>query len=490
MSLKEVLTSIEEAKPILLEKHREEVAGSEPTSEFPLDLLPSILSNAIREIHDKIGADIKVCGQSVLAVVSLSTQHLAKVEQLQGSFCYINEFFLTVAQSGYRKSSVDGETKEGIHRFESHLRKNYKYDLKKYKIEMDIWKTRHKEILRIAKKSPDDAKLELEQLGDAPKVPIYPSIVLSDPTLDGILKNADSLSNFLALFNDEGGQILGGYSFQKENKARSSSTMSRFWDGSVQDRIRTDEVSQSIRKSLTTHLMIQPEIADILYDDLQITGQGLLSRCLVVKGSPPLHDTAKSGDFYTHEFNQQSYRILSDSMQAFASRDYKITRNITLSLEAKEVLREFSKHLHTMNFDVAKHLCNYINKMTDHAVRLAASIALFQNPNIEQLQKIDVNIGIELCNFYIQQAQAIYQQSGSTGKQRKMMEVVEWIKNNHSGGLIYSSKMLKNGPSFIRSEYELSQMMELLVKSGIVTRETPKEIDGLIRKKVWRLIDA
>lgn len=490
MSLKEVITSVEQAKPIFLENHSEETTTSESTSEFPLDLLPPIISNAIREIHEKIGADIKICGQSVLAVVSLTTQHLAKVEQLQGSFCHTNEFFLTVAQSGYRKSSVDGETKEGVSRLEGFLRKNYKHALKKFKDEMDVWKTRRKTILAKAKKDPDQAKIELEQLGDAPKVPLYPTIVLSDPTLDGILKNADVMPNFLGLFNDEGGQILGGYSFQKENKARSSSTMSRFWDGSVQDRIRTDEASHSIRKSITAHLMIQPEIADILYDDLQITGQGLLSRCLVVKGSPPIHVTAKSGDFYTHEFNQQSYRILSDNIQAFESRDYSITREVTLSPEARELLREFSIHLHTMNFDVAKHLCNYINKMTDHAVRLAASIALFQNPNIEQLQKSDIIIGIELCNFYIQQAQDIYDQSGSTGKQRKMMEVVEWIKKNHSNSLIYSSKILKNGPSFIRNELELTQMMELLVKSGIVAKEPPKEMDGAIRKKIWRLIDA
>src|SRR4051794_13084981 len=78
-----------------------------PPEPFPVDALGGILRPAAEGIHDRTKAPLAICGQAVLAVATLAVQAHANVELPTKQVRPTSEFFITIAETGERKSAVD-----------------------------------------------------------------------------------------------------------------------------------------------------------------------------------------------------------------------------------------------------------------------------------------------------------------------------------------------------------------------------------------------
>ncbi len=95
--------------PMLSEAPRPLRREMDPAEPFPMDDLGDILEPAARAIQEKVQAPLALCGQSVLAVATLSVQGHADVELPTGQARPVSGIYVTVAATGERKSACDLE---------------------------------------------------------------------------------------------------------------------------------------------------------------------------------------------------------------------------------------------------------------------------------------------------------------------------------------------------------------------------------------------
>lgn len=74
---------------------------------FPLDALPPTLQAAVKEVMLAVEAPAALIASSALAAASLATQTEFNVERDVGLDGPISLYFITIAESGERKSAVD-----------------------------------------------------------------------------------------------------------------------------------------------------------------------------------------------------------------------------------------------------------------------------------------------------------------------------------------------------------------------------------------------
>ena len=159
-----------------------------PPAPFPIEALTSILQDAVCAIVDKTKAPMEIAANSVLAVAHLCTQHIANVS-VAGMDHPNSNFFVTIAKSGERKSTVDALALRAVREFEKQESIEYETKYDEYKAEKEAHEAVKKQITssKNRKKSQADIADELMELTE-PRPPRRPIIVFENPTFEGLCK--------------------------------------------------------------------------------------------------------------------------------------------------------------------------------------------------------------------------------------------------------------------------------------------------------------
>jgi hypothetical protein len=194
------------------------VAHADP---FPVDALGPLMPAACA-IHDRTRAPMAICAQSVLATATLAVQAHADVELPIGGkrIKPISSYFITVAESGERKTEVDYQAGWPIRQHERNLRDKYDAVALTYMNDKEAWDKARAEALKRAKGSRPAARLALDQLGPPPSPPLKPMLTSTEPTLEGLVKQLPDHMPSLGIFSSEGGQFIGGHGMNEENKRK------------------------------------------------------------------------------------------------------------------------------------------------------------------------------------------------------------------------------------------------------------------------------
>lgn len=139
-------------------------------------------------IHARTKAPLPICGQSVLAVATLAAQSHANIELPTGDVRPLSCFFVTVAESGERKSAVDGLALWAVKKREMALRDEYDAELLAWLNDKALWDRDRDAILKNKKSDTTTKREQLESLGAEPQPPLKPMLLASEPTLEGLFK--------------------------------------------------------------------------------------------------------------------------------------------------------------------------------------------------------------------------------------------------------------------------------------------------------------
>ena len=108
----------------------------------------------------------------------------------------------------------------------------------------------------------------LDKLGPAPIAPLAPMLTSTEPTFEGLCKQFPTHHPSLGIFASEGGQFIGGHGMKDDNKLRTASGLSGLWDGEPARRVRAgDGATFYPGRRVAVHLMVQPNVASILFSD-------------------------------------------------------------------------------------------------------------------------------------------------------------------------------------------------------------------------------
>ncbi|EHH9999312.1 DUF3987 domain-containing protein, partial [Escherichia coli] len=105
----------------------------QPCDEFPLSSLPPLIRDAVIEAQQITQAPLGLVAASALGAVSLVCQNLIDVCRLNTLRGPVSLFFLTLAESGERKTAVDKLLMKPLYQQEMQL-------YSRYKSELAVWK--------------------------------------------------------------------------------------------------------------------------------------------------------------------------------------------------------------------------------------------------------------------------------------------------------------------------------------------------------------
>jgi hypothetical protein len=485
------LDQIVEAKPGK-EPPRPLMREMPPADPFPVDAIGA-LAQAAHAIHGRTQAPLATCGQSVLAAATLAVQGLADVELPTRQVRPVSCFFVSIAATGERKTSVDTEALRPIRRQEADLRDEYAERLPDYQNDLLAWEKAREAAMKKAGRDRAAIKQALDEIGPKPEAPWLPVLAVTEPTYEGLCKLLAVSRPSLGVFSSEGGQFMGGHGMADDAKLRTAAGLSALWDGEAIKRVRADGTTILPGRRLSVHLMAQPDVAGGWLNDPLLADQGLLSRVLV---SAPESTAGTrfwkewSGDGTLAEYDRRIFATVRQPLPLDLAGGGVCPRSLTLSPAARRIWIGFYNGVESGvrpggEYDAIRGLAN---KLAEHAARLAAVLTMAGDSDAGMIEAEAMESGAALARHYATEALRLFQGAADDPELRLAKQTLAWLKAR-GDSLIHMREIYRLGPSAIREKATATKIIGVLTDHGYL-EPVPggAELDGAWRKEVWRLV--
>jgi len=444
----------------------------DPASPFPVEALGDIGAAVVKAMHDVIQAPVALIGQSILAAMNQVAQPYANVV-IDGRVSPLSDFFLTLGESGERKSAVDAWALAQVRERQRALMTKYRMEQDDYEQAALVYEASAKRVLADKKLTAEGRKAKLAEF-DKPKAPVMPMFIVSEPTSEALQRQLAHGLPSIGLVNDEAGQFLGGHAMSSEKKLGTLTTLSRLWDRGEFDRVRVGDGSGSYYgRRLTLHLMVQPAVASGLLADSLAREQGFLARCLV---SFP-RSTAGQRRYAGQDLNQiEGYRRYAQRVTALLDQAWPLTADneldppaIFLSPAAKAVwVAIYNDIERSLGADGRlAPVRSLASKAPEHIARLAGTFAVFDGD--AQIGEEHIERAAALMRHYLDEALRLWGAGQVSAELKLAQEVLNWLRERMGPGrIIPMADIYRLGPSAIRSASAARKVLQVLVQHGWV----------------------
>lgn len=346
---------------------------------------------------------------SMLAAMSQLCQGLIDVKKPSGQTVPVSMYFLTIAESGERKSTVHNYFWSEINRHDQQEQIHCKNDVQRKDSLLAVWEQKHKQLSRgVAQLDFDEVKdsevfqqlLAHEQ--KKPKPAAMLRLIYDDATSSALFLGIHKNSKNAGLVSSEGGSILNG------NTLRDLPKINGIWSGDniVVDRSSTESFSL-VDARLTIAIMIQKAAFDkyVMNHGDEAKGIGLWARFMICKSY-----STQGSRFIDNYQAPQKYNWFNDRVIAL------LAENKTAFTEStpRKVL-EFDQYaqqnwINWFNFiesnvrqggGLLESVPDYASKMADNAARLAALLHYFENGDSQPyIDSNTLDTAISICQWY------------------------------------------------------------------------------------------
>lgn len=487
---------IEDAPLLKPDEPRPLTLPSTSATAFPVEALPPLLKKAAWAIQARTQAPLALCGQSVLAVASLVAQAYVNVETLGGGIKPCSLFFITIAESGERKSSVDALALKPIKTYESRLRGAYTLERPSYEIALKAHEAQVQHIIKNKKTSKSEKESALSQLGACPSPPLQPIVTCEEPTFEALCKLFLSAQPSLGLFSDEGGMFLGGHAMREDSQRATITGLSKCWDGDSFKRIRAVDGNHIIAgKRLALHLMVQPILAEGFLSNRLNQEQGFLARMLLsfpdsTMGTRYYQQASTETEQTLQVYERHLLSLLEQPKPQDMNHPNELKpRTLSLSAEASKRLRAFHDELEAQ-LGVAgalRHLSGFVNKLPEHAIRLAGVLGFIAHPEATEVTASTLEAGMLLARYYLHEALRWHECQQEPEALRLARTLKAWLETHWEGALVSKACIQAFVPKKLRAKAKLDAAFATLVEYGwLFPLEAPANIQGHTRKEAFR----
>lgn len=469
-----------------------------PADPFPVDALGEVLGAAAKGINDRVQAPMAICGQSVLAAATLAVQGHANVELPTGHIKPISNFFVTVAETGERKTSADNEALWAFHKREKALRERYDAALPDHENAKTAWDAARKHAVNEAKGSCAELKLALDRLGPPPAAPLTPLLTCPEPTYEGLVKHLALGQPSIGIFSAEGGQFIGGHGMSDEAILRTASGLSGLWDGETIKRVRAADGTTILPgRRVALHLMAQPDVAVVMLSNPMLLNQGLLSRCLVTApasnaGSRMWRGPAMDSGPAIRRYGARLLEILERPLSLVVGKTNELSpRTLPLAPESRKMWIDFHNSIESqIKPDGAlAPVKGLANKLPEHAARLAAIPALIADIEAADLRPEYMAAGVMLAQHYAAEALRMFECSRIHNDLILAQRLSDWMLRQWTEPAISLPDIYQRGPNATRDKATATKLVGILVDHGWLHKiEGGAVITGHHRRDAWKII--
>lgn len=425
------------------------VAGRE--ADFPLDALGEEGSKVAGAFCEQFQAPAGLCGQAVISAMSATVSGWGNVQTIHGADMPMAVYLATVAQSGERKSTVDGAAQKGIKVFEGQLRAS----LAEQRAGMD----------------------EAEAAQDKTSA----DIIVNDPTWEGLLRTMSNGPGFCSLNNDDAAGFFGGHAMSRDQRQKTIAGLSQIWSGSDVRRARVHGQDQFISGvPLTMSLMFQPYLIPAVYGDRELVEQGLLPRVLPcfppsTMGTRFFREPSANASQIIEGFSRGVFERLEHVMLIREARvepkDIFAARipSLKLSNKARKALIDFFNEVEAELQANGRYapITGFANRAAENATRLAAIISLFDDIEASEVSEQAALSGRKLMTFYLEEFRHVLALGRSQKDLSKTGALGAWMAREYgAGGIGHDQHVSQHAPSDFRKKGDRQQAMRTLVDHG------------------------
>ncbi len=465
-------------------------------SEPPLEKLGE-LGDIIKQVAACIQAPQSIALQSCLASINFLTQGLCNIEAEIGSIP-TSLYFITVAQSGDRKSTVDKFFLKPIRLYEQALLDDYQLDKKKYNADVKASQLKEKEILGNTKNVDVDRVSQSLQSMSGTVRPRYPMLIIEEPTYEGLVKHIDEDYPSVALFSSEGGRFIGGHAMNKENVLKTISGLSSIWDGDPITRLRQAEGAKSIRdRRVCLHFLIQPIILEQMVEKNLLEGQGFLSRVILVAPESIAGTRLYKGEASKLNELQRHYarlisRLLMRKLHFDASAGNIKFNSIEIADDAHALWVDFYNEV---ELELTEHgryspIRNFACKSGEHARRLAATLMLMADPDSESIDHIHMEKAICLMRYYLEEQLRIKSQQLQDPNmilaQKVLDKMVDYYREKQQK--LFALHDIYKNMREVRNTKRAREIFTILEEHGYLVKcPFSVQTEGKVVRQTWQL---
>ncbi|MFI3221482.1 MAG: YfjI family protein [Methylococcaceae bacterium] len=463
---------------------------------YPVQALGEILGNAVKALHQDTKAPLALCAQSVLASASLATQAHFDVKLPWGELKPLSLFFLTVALSGERKTTIDKLILGAAKAQEREDLKAYDIDFKSYLQKMEQWKAENDQRNKKKPKSDDPAA---QKATPEPEQPVKPMRFIEDPTQEGLFKLLAISQPSVGLFSDEGALVIGGHSLSKDNALKTMAMWCKLWDGSPITRVRAgDGASALYGRRMAINIQAQPEVMEKLLNDPIANGQGFLARCLVAWPESTI-GTRQIKDFAQADYKPEIKRLCAmlkglteaEARVSEASKQELDPIELPLDGEAVAMALDAVNQLESLmksGNDFCE-LTDRASKALENACRIAGILAVIDGGlATRSINSNHLASGLELMQWYLAEALRIRGAALIPPEVKHAEMLINWLKERDIK-LFNSVMIMQRGSNQLRCKARLIPAIKILIDSGHVIENEPNTlIEGKKARTSWRIL--
>ena len=469
---------------------------------YPVHALGSCLSKVVMAIHQKTRTPQAICAQSVLAAVSLIMQSRSDVMLPFGQKRPLSNFFLSIAETGERKSSADSEAIQAIRDYEQALGNDYQSQHDQWKNEQDVWDQERQRILHDKKHNANHQARNacLNGLGSPPCEPMLPMLICEEPTFEGLCKLLQKAQPRIGVFSTEGGQFFGGYSMSEDHKLKTVSALSQIWDGVPIKRIRVaDGVSILSGRRVSMHLMAQPYIAQKVLSDPLLKNQGFLSRVLItapasVAGTRFYQKASSEVNQILANYTQRFRDILELPLPLAQGRQNELDLpSLNFTPAATKIWIEFHDYVERLIIEGGElePIRGLANKLPEHAARLAGVLALVENSQATEIDHNNLEQGITLANYYASEALRLVGGCQIPPDLQLAIKLLSWLHLKWDCPIVSLPDIYQKSIYAIKDKSTAHKIVRILEDHRWLVR-LPQggKIKDVHRQEVWRIVQG
>jgi hypothetical protein len=408
-------------------------------------------------------------------------------------------FLLTIGETGERKSDVDLRASAPIAKREVELRELEDSGRLIYENDRAIYEVERKTILADKKLTAAAKSDKLKKL-TPPVPPLEPVLTCDEPTVEGLIRLLAVGQPSLGVFSGEGGQFVGGYGMLQDNKLKTATNLSKFWDGETIKRVRAGDGTLVLPgRRVSLHLMVQSDVAALMLGDALLANVGLLSRILL---------SAPETTCGTRFFRKQRQRPQTPAdLKAYTDRIYAILkqdlpladgkknqldpRRLPLSDDATRLWWKFYDEIEARigPGGELEPIRGLANKLPEHAGRIAAILQVISDLNAAEVSGNCLASGIELANHYAAEAQRLFLVGARNADLVMAERLLGWLHHKWTEPVVSLPDVYQYGPNSVRDATIARKLVDILTDHGWLERDdNGGEIKGVRRQTIWRLV--
>ena len=487
-------TDLEGPEPLL-----RELPAGEP---YPVEALGPLRA-AVETAQGRTLAPVAIPAASALTMAALAVQGHVDVEKLGGSRCPVSLYSMVMAVSGERKSSCDELFMNYLREHERTLNAQYKKDFASWQNKHALWEARRSKMISKTRKGDewdlDSNARELDEIGPEPAAPPSPDRTSSEPTFEGLVRKLREGIPSQGIFSDEGGQLLGGYAMNGDNRQKTESAFNDLWQGNPVRRTRAEEGAYTLYgRRLSISLMVQPFLArEYLSNPLSVMS-GFMPRFLLCEPETTigtrLQKHVRLEMMALDDFGARLTQILRTPMPMDPDSRALSPRLIKLSPDAHQMLAAFGDEMELAQAPGARFsgITGFASKAAEQAARIAGVLTAWQDLYAEAVEAETMTQAIQLARYYLGEALRLIDAANVSAEIERAEALRKWLIETWLHEDIIFSEILQRAPiRALREKPAADAAIEVLVKAGWLVELRPGiTVRGAKRKRAFRIVRA